>query len=450
MPAPLLFTNHALPILAAALAADRPLLARLSHEHQGSANSLAPVTQAIDAWHVKLRSLAEDGVRLLELSDRVLHATATSAHGLTAVMDDVSSAAAAVEEMASSANEIATNAQQAAARAEESNTKTAEGNQGIASLLGDMNQLETAVKTMADSMEQFVGFAQKINKLTATVRDIAHQTNLLALNASIEAARAGEAGRGFAVVADEVKQLADKTAQATNEIETVTNTMNGLSDGVRAAMHTSFERLGKSVDAVDTVATSLSEGAGVVRDVSDRIHQIATAATEQKNVAAAMARNLVAITDALQQEGNRVETMTQHARTAAKTSAAQINRFVEWDDERLFLQAVKGNHLMRRIEIEEALHERRALRADDLGDAGACRFGKWYQEQGHARYAERPAFQALGTPHQRVHALWREIAQLATDGKHAEAQARVPEMRNAMDTVFQGLDQLIADLERQP
>ncbi|MCB2765382.1 chemotaxis protein, partial [Listeria monocytogenes] len=70
--------------------------------------------------------------------------------------------------------------------------------------------------TSLDSLQQDV---QSIVSVLGVIRSIAEQTNLLALNAAIEAARAGDAGRGCAVGADEGRGLAQRTQQATAEIE---------------------------------------------------------------------------------------------------------------------------------------------------------------------------------------------------------------------------------------
>lgn len=69
---------------------------------------------------------------------------------------------------------------------------------------------------IVDSLQQT---SREIGDVSGIIKQIANQTNLLALNAGIEAARAGDAGRGFAVVAGEVKALAEKTADATADIQ---------------------------------------------------------------------------------------------------------------------------------------------------------------------------------------------------------------------------------------
>lgn len=441
-------TKTAVPLLQSALAANHRQLTQLSSAHRGTANSLTPITDILIGNNQKLVEIGQAGVEALDQAVRVLLANGHFSQGILHTMDSVTGVATAVEEMAAVATEISRNAQNAAQRAQESSGIAASGNEGISSLMGDMDLLENAVRAMASSMQQFVGFTREINKLTAIVKDIAHQTNLLALNAAIEAARAGEAGRGFAVVADEVKKLAEKTAQATNEIGSVTTTMNGLSDEVNAGVSTSLGRLTKSIETLETVAMSMGESNGVIRDVNDQIQQIAAAAEEQSAVSAEMSQSLTTVIQTLTSERNQVGVIGQQIKKLTQATSRQFSLLTEWGLDSVLLQTVKSDHLMWKARLADALLGGQPLDAEEPSNHTHCRFEHWYGSTGKERYGELAAFRAVEEPHTRVHNLGQEIEQLAKQGATKQALAKLKQMDELSAQLFALLDELNQEIQQ--
>ena len=120
--------------------------------------------------------------------------------------------------------------------------------------------------------------AKKITDIIGVIDEIAFQTNLLALNASVEAARAGEAGKGFAVVAQEVRQLAQRSAQAADDIKGLIQNSNGqVKDGVQLvnqageALAEIVNSIGKVDLIVQDIASASQEQANGVQDINSSI-----------------------------------------------------------------------------------------------------------------------------------------------------------------------------------
>jgi methyl-accepting chemotaxis protein len=441
--------DQAISILQAAATADHRTLRTLREQHRGTAKSLTPVLESLTHGNQKLTEIARLGATSMEEAVSILFVNQGFTKQLRGIMDHVTTVATAIEEMAATATEISSNAHQAASQADESKAKTVTGNESLSLLIGDIDLLEKAVGSVAQSMNQFVNFTQDINKLTAIVREIAHQTNLLALNAAIEAARAGEAGRGFAVVADEVKKLAEKTAQATGEIESVTGTMNSLTGKVNDSVNQSLERLTKSVAALETVATVMGDSSRAVLDVHDRVHQIAVAAEEQSAVAAEMAKNVSDVTSALKTEAENVEAVNDHARALAGSASMQLNLLAKSQHEELLLQAIKADHLTWKLKLAGVLDTGVALSEAELKDHTQCRLGQWYLGAGRERYGHLPAFRDMEAPHARVHALGREIVQLVASNAIEEALARFEEMGQQSIRLFELIDALSGSIRAE-
>jgi methyl-accepting chemotaxis protein len=205
------------------------------------------------------------------------------------------STASAVEAMASSIALVAQSTEQVGQQAKESLERTHQGNESLSVLVGEIDRVESAVREIAGSVNEFVRSTTAITAMTRQVKDIAEQTNLLALNAAIEAARAGEQGRGFAVVADEVRKLAEKSAHSASEIDAVTHALAQQSATVEVSIENGLKHLNSSQDALENVAIVLSEAGGSVGEVSRELSSIVTATEEQRASSNEVAANVEAI-----------------------------------------------------------------------------------------------------------------------------------------------------------
>lgn len=137
------------------------------------------------------------------------------------------------------------------------------------------------MQNAADAMAEITDSALQIEKIIATIEDIAYQTNILALNAEIEAAAAGSAGKGFAVVADEVRNLAnksDKAAKATKQL--IDKSLESVNRGsevvgsVSEQLNISTEIVLQAVEDMKTVNIATQEEEESIRNISSSIEQI--------------------------------------------------------------------------------------------------------------------------------------------------------------------------------
>ncbi|KAF0812282.1 Biofilm dispersion protein BdlA [Andreprevotia sp. IGB-42] len=306
----------------AELISQGDLATRVAHQGSGS-RLLALVVGMQDQLSKLIRDISANSNQIDkdcgELSRLAGDAAANSARRVAGVTQSASD----TQQLAAHINQLAGHADAAAALAGHSADEAASGNQIVASSAGEMQSIVTQLADTSGRVESLIEQTGRIAGIVGVIREIADQTNLLALNAAIEAARAGEQGRGFAVVADEVRKLAERTGQATGEIQGMINDMQSSKTIALEGMQAVIKRADHGLQLAGDAGSAIVGVSNATRDAARQVTEMASALRDEAENSSRIEAALQALVQAAH-TGNEITQRTAELADDLKQVAASV------------------------------------------------------------------------------------------------------------------------------
>ncbi|MGF6128432.1 methyl-accepting chemotaxis protein [Pseudomonas frederiksbergensis] len=281
----------------------------------------------VERIHTSIREVSSATGQVNEVALRVVAASNSSMFNSDQQASRTNSVAAAINQLGAAAQEIARNAAQASNQASDARSLAEDGQQVVDRSIKAMNQLSSMLSASSTNIESLNSKTVNIGQILEVITSISQQTNLLALNAAIEAARAGEAGRGFAVVADEVRNLAHRTQESAQQVQTM---IEELQVGARESVSTMSESQRHSQDSVEIANLAgerLNSVTQRIGEIDGMNQSVATATEEQTAVVESINVDITEI-NTLNQEGVENLQSTLRACSDLEQQAARLKQLV--------------------------------------------------------------------------------------------------------------------------
>ncbi|MGY2726997.1 methyl-accepting chemotaxis protein [Thermostichus sp. OS-CIW-26] len=249
--------------------------------------------------------------------------------------EEISNSLNSIQEMTDSIQEVASNAREAANVTAQATEAAARGEEAVDRTVSGILEIRETVAETTRKVKRLAESSQEISKIVALISQIASRTNLLALNASIEAARAGESGRGFAIVADEVRQLADRAAKASKEIEQIVLQIQSETGNVMTAMEEGTQLVIEGTRRAEQAKNSLDEIIEVSRRIDELVRAIFQATVQQTETSRSVAQVMQSVeltANETSKEAQKVAASLQQLVSIARELQTSVGRFRVGDE----------------------------------------------------------------------------------------------------------------------
>ena len=232
--------------------------------------------------------------------------------------NEINAATESIVSMAASIEEVSGNAERSSDVARHSVEVAHKGGEAVRRTIDGMNAIRETIQETSKRIKRLGESSQEIGNIVELISDIAEQTNILALNASIQASMAGEAGRGFAVVADEVQRLAERSTNATKQIEVLVRTIQADTNEAVVSMERSTTDVVGGALLAENAGAALDEIEQVSNQIASLVQNISSSARQQAGAAADVTRRTTKLREIGSQTGK-----------AASATAASISKLSE-------------------------------------------------------------------------------------------------------------------------
>jgi twitching motility protein PilJ len=240
---------------------------------------------------------------------------------------EINAATGSIVSMAGSIEEVSGNAERSSDVARHSVDVAHKGGEAVRRTIDGMNTIRETIQDTSKRIKRLGESSQEIGNIVELINDIAEQTNILALNASIQASMAGEAGRGFAVVADEVQRLAERSTNATKQIEVLVRTIQSDTNEAVVSMERSTTDVVGGALLAENAGAALDEIEQVSNQIANLVQNISSSARQQASSAADVTRRTTKLKEISVQTG-RATTATAAAISKLSELASQLRQTV--------------------------------------------------------------------------------------------------------------------------
>jgi methyl-accepting chemotaxis protein len=299
------------------------------------AQILRPVAQHFNQTVDNLRQLVGEaravGVELAKVSGEVSEASAVALSASESQSSSFQSTRVSIDALLEKTGMVIDVAKASLDRfTEVAEVLVSEGREAVQESTIGMGRIEQSVGDMSARASQLQDLSSEIGKIVGLIEGIARQTNLLAFNAAIEAAHAGEAGKGFAVVAEQVRKLAERTAAAAREIQSLIAEVQEQTALAVKVSEEGREHVGFGVAMVTKAGDALNRITEAAANAASSTDEVKRLAAEQQANSAQLAHEVSMMSVA---SANAASAAGEQARVAerldqlARSLSAALTRF---------------------------------------------------------------------------------------------------------------------------